>query len=61
MGLLKGTGSNKKTTIAGILTALVAVANAGVALLNGSQPDWTVTIAAITTALGLLFAKDSDK
>ena len=61
MGVFKGTGTNKKTTLAGILTALVAVGNAGVALLNGEQPDWTVTIAAITTAIGLIFASDSDK
>ena len=60
MGLLKGTRSNKKTTIAGVLTAVVAIANAGIALANGSQPDWTATISAITAAVGLIFARDGD-
>lgn len=61
MGLLKGTRSNKKTTIAGILTAVVAIANAGISLANGSHPDWTATISAITAAVGLIFARDGDK
>ena len=61
MGLLKGTRSNKKTTIAGVLTAVVAIANAGISLANGSQPDWTATISAITAAVGLIFARDGDK
>ncbi len=49
---------NTKTTIAGLLTAGIAVATAALALVNGNQPDWTVTIAAVTAAIGLLFAKD---
>lgn len=59
--LLRGTAKNKKTTIAGVLTALVAVAHAGISLINGDQPDWATTVAAITAAIGLLFAKDGDK
>tara|TARA_B100000700_G_C14681645_1_gene685641 strand:- start:557 stop:721 length:165 start_codon:yes stop_codon:yes gene_type:complete len=50
-----------KTTISGILTAVVAVSSAVIATLNGGSPDWTATIAAITAAIGLLFAKDSNK
>ena len=59
--LLKASTRNKKTTLAGVLTAVIAVANAGVALVNGENPDWTTTIAAVTAAIGLLFAKDGDK
>lgn len=61
MGLLKGTRSNRKTTIAGLLTAFIAIANAGISLVNGTQPDWTVTIGAITAAIGLIFARDGDR
>ena len=52
--------SNIKTTIAGVATAIVAVSHAGIELMNGGSPDWTATIAAVTAALGLLFAKDGD-
>jgi len=52
--------SNIKTTIAGVATAIVAVSHAVIELLNGGTPDWTTTIAAVTAALGLLFAKDGD-
>ena len=52
--------SNIKTTIAGVATAIVAVSHAVIDLLNGGTPDWTATIAAVTPALGLLFAKDGD-
>ena len=50
-----------KTPISGILTAVVAVSSAVIATLNGETPDWTATIAAITAAIGLLFARDSNK
>ena len=53
--------SSWKTTVSGILTAVVAVSSAVIATLNGGSPDWTATIAAITAAIGLLFAKDSNK
>lgn len=52
---------NLKTTIAGVATAIVAVSHALIELYNGGTPDWATTIAAVTAALGLLFAKDSDK
>lgn len=51
--------NNLKTTIAGVATALVAVSHAVIELMNGGTPDWAVTIAAVTAALGLLFARDS--
>lgn len=50
-----------KTTVAGILTALIAVGSAAVAQLNDQSVDWTATIAAVSAAFGLLFAKDSNK
>ena len=52
--------SNIKTTIAGVATAIVAVSHAVIELINGGSPDWASTIAAITVAIGLLFAKDGD-
>jgi len=52
--------SNIKTTIAGVATAIVAISQAVIELLNGGTPDWTTTIAAVTAALGLLFAKDGE-
>lgn len=52
--------SNIKTTIAGVATAIVAISHTVIELLNGGTPDWTTTIAAVTAALGLLFAKDGD-
>ena len=51
--------NNLKTTIAGVATALVAVSHAVIELMNGGTPDWATTIAAVTAALGLLFARDS--
>ena len=53
--------SNVKTTVAGLITAGIAVAHAALSLVNGEQPDWTTTVAAVTAAIGLLFAKDGDK
>ena len=52
---------NWKTTIAGILPAIVAIGSAALALLNGGSTDWTATIAAVTAAVGLLFAEDGKK
>jgi len=52
---------NLKTTIAGVATAVVAISHALIEIYNGGTPDWAVTIAAVTAALGLLFAKDGDK
>ena len=48
-----------KTTIAGVATAVVAVSHALIELYNGGSPDWATVVASVTTALGLLFARDS--
>jgi hypothetical protein len=47
-----------KTTIAGVLTIVAALANAGLALSNGHMPDITVTSAALSTGVGLILAAD---
>jgi hypothetical protein len=53
-----------KTTILGIAGILVAVGTAARALLDG-DPATTIniemTIAAITTGIGLIFARDNNK
>ena len=51
---------NWKTTVTGILTIVTAAISITQALINGNQPDWTATIAAVTAGLGLIFAKDSN-
>lgn len=51
-----------KTTVAGILTALIPTLNAVSAFLDGDPltiPDWGLAIAGITAGLGLLFARDN--
>lgn len=51
-----------RTTVGGIGTILVAIGSALQALFDGNpntNPDWTVTIAAITTGFGLIFARDN--
>jgi hypothetical protein len=53
--------SSWKTTISGILTAVVAVSSAVIGTLNGTPVDWTAVIAAVTASIGLLFARDSNK
>ena len=53
--------SSWKTTISGILTAVVAVSAAVISTLNGTPVDWSVVIASVTASVGLLFAKDSSK
>lgn len=53
--------NNWKTTISGVLTAVVAISSAALTFLQGGSPDWTATIAAITAAMGLLFAQDGKK
>jgi len=50
-----------KTTISGILTAVVAVSSAVISTLNGTPVDWSVVVAAVTASVGLLFARDSNK
>ena len=49
------------TTLAGSLTAIVAIGAAALAVLTGDSTDWTATIAAVTAAIGLLFAEDGKK
>ena len=53
--------SNPKTTIAGILSIIIAIALAVKGVLLGATVDWSATIAAIMAALaglGLWAAKD---
>jgi|TARA_R110000824_G_C15150302_1_gene670939 hypothetical protein len=50
---------NWRTTVAGLCTAGIAIIAAGRAIITGEHPDWVTTIAAITAAWGLLFAKDA--
>jgi len=53
---------NWRTTAAGIVAILAAVANAANALLDGNPatvPDWGVVIAAVTAGIGLLSARDA--
>tara|TARA_R100000315_G_C5219120_1_gene131416 strand:- start:510 stop:677 length:168 start_codon:yes stop_codon:yes gene_type:complete len=51
--------SNWRTTVAGLCTAAIACLAAGRAIIDGESPDWPTTIAAVTAAWGLLFAKDA--
>ena len=53
--------SSWKTTISGVLTAIVAVSSAVISTLNGTPVDWTAVIAAVTASIGLLFARDSNR
>ena len=50
-----------KTTLGGVVSILMAALNIADGLLNGTPINWAVTIAAITTGLGLIFARDNDK
>ena len=55
---------NWKTTTAAVLTAVVAWANAAIAVLDGvaqTQPDYTLAVTLTIAAAGLLFAKDNNK
>lgn len=47
-----------KTTALGILTIIVAVANAAIALLKGQPIDFAATATAITAGIGLVKAAD---
>ncbi len=52
-----------KTTTAGILTILAAVATAAKAIIDNdpaTNPNWEATITAITVGFGLIFAKDAN-
>ena len=53
-----------KTTVMGICTVLGAIAAAAKAILDSdpaTNPDWPLVIGAITTGLGLIFARDNNK
>jgi hypothetical protein len=51
-----------KTTVAGILSIVVALANAGLTFLKtGSVPEIGTLIAAVTAGVGLILAKDAVK
>jgi hypothetical protein len=53
-----------KTTTVAILLAIDAVGHAGMALLDGdptTNPEWSTVVALVVAAVGLLFARDSDK
>lgn len=51
-----------KTTVTGIIAILTAVGAAVNAIIDGNpatNPDWTITISAVTAGLGLIFARDN--
>lgn len=48
-----------KTTVSGIGAILVAVVNAVIGIVNGSPVDWTATVAAIMSGIGLIAARDN--
>jgi hypothetical protein len=48
-----------KTTILGVLTVVVAVANAAIAFLKGQPVDLATTAAAVTAGFGLIKAADA--
>ncbi len=48
-----------KTTLAGVLTILVAVATAGLAYLHGQPVNTAATLTAVTAGVGLIKASDS--
>lgn len=52
-----------KTTTFGILTAIVAVLGAVGAVIDDdpkTNPDWGTVVAAVTSGLGLAFARDNN-
>jgi hypothetical protein len=55
--MLKGS----TTTVIGILTIVAALAEAGVALLSGHQPNWAVVAAQVGAGLGLIKAADQNQ
>jgi len=51
-----------KTTVLGIAGILSALCSVATSLLDGNtatNPDWTITVTAITTGFGLIFARDN--
>ena len=52
-----------KTTLAGIISFFMFAGPEFLALLDDvptTQPDWTIIVAAFSTLIGLLFARDND-
>jgi len=50
-----------ETTLAGVLTIVAGLANAGLAYLHGQPIPTAVTLTAITTGVGLIRAADANK
>lgn len=53
-----------QTTAAGVITALIAILSAVGAIIDGdpaTNPNWEMTVAAVTTAIGLILARDNNK
>lgn len=51
-----------RTTALGLTAALISVLSAAYYMLDGdpnTNPDWTATVAAVSSGLGLLFARDN--
>lgn len=62
--LFNSVKGNWKTTTVACLAALTAISTAVSHMLDadpGTNPDWNLVLASVLTAVGLLFAKDSDK
>ena len=56
--------SSWKTTVMGICTILSILSGVAIAFLDGNaatNPDWTTAVAGLTTAAGLIFARDNNK
>lgn len=55
---------NWKTSAMGALTIVSALSTAALALLDNdplTNPNWTLVVAAVTSGLGLIMAKDASK
>ena len=53
-----------QTTVAGVLTIVVAVGSAVLAIVDNdtmTNPDWAIVMAAITAGIGLIFSRDNNK
>lgn len=48
-----------KTTALGILTIVVAVANAAIEFLNTGTANWAAVVTGVTAGIGLVKAADS--
>ena len=60
--ILRVAAANWRTTTAAILAAVVAVANAVLAIVDGNpvtEPDWNIVVTLLITACGLFFARDA--